>query len=238
MLKIATAEEERAGAKLMVWWEGDGAAEVYALDGEAVLMERATGERSLSEMARKGADDEATRIICRAAAELHAERGRPLPALVPLSRWFEALWPVADEHGGLFEVAADLARRLIAEEREQVVLHGDLHHGNILDFGNRGWLAIDPKGLFGERTFDFVNLLRNPDAEVALEPGRFDRQSELICHAANLDQARFLEWTVAFACLSAAWILDGGDEPTLDLAVARLAAARLGIGERKSRSSR
>ena len=230
MLKIAWAEEERAGAKLMAWWAGDGAAEVYALDGEALLLERATGEMSLVEMARDEADDEATRIICRAAARLHAAGDRPLPDLVPLSRWFDALWPVADERSGLFRLAADLARRLIAEEREQVVLHGDLHHGNILDFGARGWLAIDPKGLHGERTFDFVNLLRNPDAGVALKPGRFDRQVELISRIANLDRERFLEWTVAFTCLSAAWIVDDGDEPQLDLAVARLAASHLGIG--------
>lgn len=32
-----------------------------------------------------------------------------------------------------------------------VTLHGDLHHGNVLDFGASGWLAIDPKGLKGER---------------------------------------------------------------------------------------
>jgi aminoglycoside/hydroxyurea antibiotic resistance kinase len=42
------------------------------------------------------------------------------------------------------------------------VLHGDLHHGNVLDFGLRGWLAIDPKGLLGERGFDFANIFTNP----------------------------------------------------------------------------
>jgi hypothetical protein len=42
-------------------------------------------------------------------------------------------------------------------------LHGDIHHDNILDFGRRGWLAIDPKRLFGERGFDYANLFCNPD---------------------------------------------------------------------------
>jgi len=40
----------------------------------------------------------------------------------------------------------------------------------VLDAEARGWIAIDPKGLLGERTFDFVNILRNPDAATALAP--------------------------------------------------------------------
>ena len=56
---------------------------------------------------------------------------------------------------------ADVARRLLAEPREVTVLHGDLHHDNVLH-GSRGWLAIDPKGLIGERTYEVANLLGNP----------------------------------------------------------------------------
>lgn len=229
MLKVATMPEERFGARLMVWWAGEGAAKVFAHEGDALLMERATGENSLGEMARAGMDDEATRIVCVVAERLHRHRLDPLPVLVTLDRWFEALWSAGSKYGGLFAVAAAIARRLIAEDREPVVLHGDLHHGNVLDFGERGWLVIDPKGLFGERTFDYVNLLRNPDPGLALTPGRFERQVEVIAGAANLDRTRFLEWTLAFTCLSAAWILHDRDEPELDLSIAGKAAAVLGV---------
>ena len=111
-----------------------------------------------------------------------------------------------------------------------MVLHGDIHHENVLDAGPRGWLVIDPKGLLGERTFDFVNILRDPDEEVALRSGRFARQVDVIAEAASLDRTRLLQWTLAFACLSAVWILDDSDTPVLDLAVAALAARSLGIG--------
>jgi streptomycin 6-kinase len=106
-----------------------------------------------------------------------------------------------------------------------VVLHGDIHHGNVLDGGERGWLAIDPKGLFGERTFDFVNILRNPDAATALAAGRFDRQVEVLAAAASVERQRLLDWTLAFAGLSAAWHLADGTPADLDFAVAALAAA-------------
>jgi streptomycin 6-kinase len=191
-------------------------------------MERATGESSLVEMARSGKDDEATRIICATLATLHHPRHRPQPpSVVPLPRWFAALAPGAAKHGGILRRAADAARPLLDEQRDIVVLHGDIHHGNVLDFGPRGWLAIDPKGLLGERAFDFVNILRNPDLDTAIVPGRFARQAAVIANAGKVDRVRLLQWTLAFAGLSAAWILDDGDEPTLDLAVAELAAAAL-----------
>jgi streptomycin 6-kinase len=115
----------------------------------------------------------------------------------------------------------------LAESRDPVVLHGDIHHGNVLDAGARAWVAIDPKGLRGERTFDFVNILRNPDAATALAPGRFLREVEVVARAAALDRRRLLEWTLAFAGLSAAWRIADGERPELDLAVAGLAEVAL-----------
>jgi streptomycin 6-kinase len=228
MLKIASEDEERRGAAALVWWEGQGAARVLAHRGDALLMERATGPATLAGMVAAGRDDDASRIICDVAALLHAPRPHPTPAtLVPLTRWFAALEPAARRHGGLLAQAAEEAGSLLADQREIVVLHGDLHHGNILDFGARGWLAIDPKGLLGERTFDFVNILRNPDDTVALSPDRFQRQVTVLAAAAHLERARFLQWTLAFAGLSAAWILEDGDEPVADLAIARLASATM-----------
>lgn len=224
MLKIATGDEERWGAGLLLWWDGDGAVRVLAHDANAVLLERATGRRSLAEMARSGEDDEATRILCAAVARLHATADRPPPPpLIDLIDWFRELWPVSAEHGGLLAEAADIARDLLATQQDVVPLHGDIHHGNVLDGGARGWLAIDPKRLGGERTFDYVNILRNPDEETALRPGRFGRQVDVIYKAAGVDRERLLRWTLAFTGLSAAWIMNDGDHPALDLAIANLA---------------
>jgi streptomycin 6-kinase len=228
MLKIATELEERRGAETLAWWNGEGAARVIAHAGDAVLMERATGDSSFVAMARSGRDDEATHILCAIVANLHTPRNQPPPSLVPVSRWFAELEPGAARHGGLLENATATARALFNDQRDIVVLHGDIHHGNVLDFGPRGWLAIDPKGLLGERTFDYVNILRNPDFEIAMAPGRFARHASLIAEQAGLSRVRLLQWTLAFAGLSAAWILGDGDEPTLDLAVAELALAELG----------
>jgi streptomycin 6-kinase len=226
MLKVAHGEEERRGATVMVWWNGEGAAQVLAHEGDALLMERAQGGESLIEFAQNGRDDEASRIICAAVGKLHAPRNQPLPeTLVPLSRWFQELEPAATRHGGILRESAAAARQLLADPRETGVLHGDVHHGNILDFGNRGWLAIDPKGLLGERGFDYANTFCNPDDDVATAPGRLARQASIVAEAANLDRTRLLQWILAYAGLSATWSMEDEGDPGLALEVAKMAAA-------------
>ena len=121
-------------------------------------------------MARNGRDDEAARIICDVIAELHAPRAKPLPDLIPLSHGFESSEPAAAGHGGLLSLSAETARVLLDDPHEIGVLHGDIHHGNILDFGERGWLAIDPKRLVGERGFDYANIFCNPDLDDPSRP--------------------------------------------------------------------
>jgi streptomycin 6-kinase len=233
MLKLSFEEDERLGGAIMEWWSGDGAARVLAREEHALLLERATGQASLSDMARTGQDDEACRILCLTAARLHAPRARPLPDLTPLAQWFRELAPAARTHGGILSRCAETAEALLRDQREIVVLHGDLHHDNVLDFGERGWLAIDPKHIVGDRGFDFANIFTNPDLAdptrpVATEPGRFARRLDIVAEAGKLDRLRLLSWILAWAGLSAAWFLGDGDPMAeIDLHIAKLAAAEL-----------
>jgi streptomycin 6-kinase len=123
--------------------------------------------------------------------------------------------------------AAAAAHDLLAAPQGTAVLHGDIHHGNILDFGARGWLAIDPKGLLGERGFDYANIFCNPDHGLATATGRVARQATIIAEASGLERARLLQCVLAYAGLSAAWLLIDGEVPELRLAVAEAAAAEL-----------
>lgn len=122
---------------------------------------------------------------------------------------------------------------LLADPRDRMVLHGDLHHDNVLDFGPRGWCAIDPHGLIGERGFDFANIFTNPDLSdpsrpVATEPGRFARRLDVVAEAAELDRQRLLQWILAWTGLSSAWFLEDSDPlARIDLQIAELAAAEL-----------
>jgi streptomycin 6-kinase len=227
MLKLATEDDERRGNAFMQWWNGGGAAAVLAAEGDALLMERLDDDAALAGMARCGADDEASRIICGVAARLHAPRSVVPPPAMPLADWFTALHRAAERDGGLFAAGDRVARALLADLRDQTLLHGDIHHFNILHSPTRGWLAIDPKGLVGERTYDFANIFCNPDPATAEAPGRLARQIDVIATAAGLDRRRLLQWVLAHACLSAAWLIEDGGTPAPRLAVAVLAEAEL-----------
>ncbi len=217
----------------MVWWDGEGAAQVLERDESAILMERATAKRSLADMARSGEDDEACRILCATADRLHDKRLASLPELVPLHVWFRELEASAARHGGILRSSFETAQMLLATPREEGVLHGDLHHDNVLDFGNRGWLAIDPHGLFGERGFDFANIFTNPDLSdpsqpVATQPGCFHKRLAVVAEASRLEPRRLLQWILAWTGLSAAWFLSDADPlAEVDLHIAALAHAEL-----------
>lgn len=229
MLKVAMDAEEKFGNLLMTWWDGEGAAQVFAHHGDGLLMERAMGRRSLMNMALNGQDDEASQIMCAAVARLHAPRLSPLPPLVPLAQWFTSLHLAAAQHGGLYSLCLATAEALLASPQDVVVLHGDIHHDNILDFGPRGWLVIDPKRVIGERGFDYANLICNPELPTSTDPLRFARQIKVVAKAAGLERRRLLQWVLAFAGLSAAWFLE--DDASLaaegQLQVAKLAASML-----------
>lgn len=235
ILKITDDDSERIGCELMVWWNGNGAAKVLAHAAGAILLERATGTESLADMSWTGNDAQACRIICHAASRLHLSRNASTPALTPLHHWFRDLAPAAKKHGGTLTRCAAVANVLLSSPHDAVVLHGDLHHGNILDFGTRGWLAIDPKGLVGERGFDYANIFTNPDlAEptrpVAIEPERFTQRVNIVSEIARIERQRLLMWIVAWCGLSSVWFLQEGDSATVPLRIAELAMAELASG--------
>lgn len=237
MLKVALVDEERRGGGVMAWWAGRGAVRVLAHDDTAVLLERADGPRSLTAAASvdptsagwERADQHATEVLCEVARTLHAvdqaEPDRP-PGVVPLDRWFRDLLALEGTRRGFLHRSAVTARELLADPWDETVLHGDLHHGNVLDVGtvqSAQWRAIDPKGLVGERGFDHANILCNPTPEVAVLPGRLERQVETITAAADLDRHRLLLWTVAWCGLSATWHGEATDGARAALEVGRSA---------------
>ncbi len=195
-------------------------------------MERAMGTGSLAAMSRSGGDAQACRILCSVAHRLQVIRASSPPNLTPLQAWFSDLAAAAALQGGIMERSAAAARVLLSDPRDVVVLHGDLHHDNVLDFGARGWLAIDPKGLLGERGFDYANLFCNPDPSdpmppIATSADVFSNRLALVTDIADLEPSRLLLWIMAWAELSAAWSIQDGEVPIVSLAIAELAIAKL-----------
>lgn len=228
MLKVALIEEEQIGGDVMVWWNGQGAAKVILHDDKALLMDRAQGDNSLLEMVKQGKDNEASQIICSVVAKLHSvsHKSKPLK-IVPLSDWFRSLNKASEQYGGILKKANLTSQKLLQNMQQLTVLHGDIHHQNILDFGSRGWLAIDPKGLLGDPYYDYANIFCNPDHGTATSPGRLERQAHVVSEKAVLDYHRLLQWIFAYAGLSAAWHFEEGGSADLPLKVAEISSSLL-----------
>ena len=101
--------------------------------------------------------------------------------------------------------AAALFRELSASQRSPVLLHGDLHHENILRDDAQGWLAIDPKGIVAELAYEFAAALRNPDLP-SVTPERLNARVQIICTRFELERRRVLEWAFARNTLVALWV--------------------------------
>jgi len=202
--------EEQRGAMALRYFDSQGAVRLFRYDAGAHLMEYAAGDELVT-LVERGEDENATGIIAQVIDQLHnVPRNIPQDGLIRLERWFEALFDKAasDRQAGtdsIYVRSASLARRLLADQRDVRVLHGDIHHRNIRK-SPRGWLTFDPKGLVGERTYDCANTLCNPVIpELVHNETRLLTNAAILADNLALDLSRLLAFTYAYACLNASW---------------------------------
>ncbi|MCC6612606.1 MAG: phosphotransferase [Anaerolineae bacterium] len=219
VLKLLTslgAEDEASGAVALRCYDGHGAVRLLRHDDGAHLLEYAAGD-DLVPLVRRGDDGQAAAIIADVLNRLHsAGKDAPPDGLVPLRTWSRALFAKAEQEAHLgedsiFVRAAPLADALLANPRDVCALHGDIHHENVRH-SPRGWLAIDPKGLYGERTYDTANTLCNPLGmpDLVENEARFRATAGLLADKLNIDLPRVFAFAFFYTCLSACWSLEGG----------------------------
>lgn len=208
-----------AGRGVVQLLEADFERQVFLLERVRPGIELITLER----------DDDA---VIRIAAQVMQQYWRPVEQKRPLltvENWtagLAKLRPCFNDTTGPFpEYLVDAAEKIFAEyipdQGERVVLHGDLHHWNVLSATRQPWLAIDPKGVIGEREYDTGAILRNPWGR------RFDfqelkriqaRRVDILCEMLGFERQRILGWGMAQAVLSAWWSLEDegqGEGPAL-----------------------
>lgn len=90
-----------------------------------------------------------------------------------------------------------LANHLLATTTEEVALHGDLHHGNILKH-NDGWMCIDAKGLVGDPAIEGAAFVCNPWPDCAsYAPEQFLTKIMETADALTVDPFRVWGWSLA-----------------------------------------
>jgi streptomycin 6-kinase len=219
VLKVLTSYgiEERIGALALSHFNGRGAVRLLRSDDGAQLLEYADGE-NVTGLVQNGQDEAATAIIGDVISELHTNTATPPERITTLRHWFRALFAQAEQErpkglDTLVMRAASIADTVLAQPHEPRVLHGDIHHENIRQ-SSRGWLAFDPKGLYGERTYDLANTLCNPRPIYgvdATDEARLLRSATILAQRCGIERTRVLLFLYLYACLSISWILQGAD---------------------------
>lgn len=196
-------------------------------DGAAVLLERLSPGRHLIELTKAGRDDEATRIFCQIVRQLHSAKGslenfRPI---AELALGFDRYLDSSDRVISAEEVqqAKELYLSLIASQASPVLLHGDLHHDNILNDDVRGWVAIDPKGYVGEPVYEAGAWLRNPMQSIRQFAlcNIVERRIFIMIETLGWNRERILKWSYTQAILSAIWSIEDKEKPDAALAIAK-----------------
>lgn len=112
---------------------------------------------------------------------------------------------------GLVDLAENLFAELLASAAQPVLLHGDLHHFNILRAEREPWLALDPKGLIGEPAYEVGAFLHNPIGgylDVPDPARKLARRLSVLAEELGLDRQRLARYGVAVAVLSGWWSLE------------------------------
>jgi streptomycin 6-kinase len=218
VLKLSRhVEETRNEIAALRLWAGDGAALLLEVEPDegALLVERLEPGSMLAEIADAD-DDTATLVV----AGLLRQLWRPAPGdahqLMTLDHWCAAFErnreAILRRDSGfpreLFLRADGMRRDLLASSGPPFVLHGDMHHFNVLRAQRAEWLAIDPKGLAGDRCFDVCQFFRNPHH---VGPSLNARRLDIFCAELDLDRQRTREWCFVHAMLDACWDFEDGN---------------------------
>lgn len=234
LLKVAKRSgDEWRGGEIAARFRGRGVVRVYDYADGAALFECLEPGEPLAALTLNGRDEEATDILA-----LMLGRMAPLepPVWCPtVELWgagFERYLASGDERipRDLVESAQRIYLELCATQRERALLHGDLHHYNVLSDRARGWCAIDPKGVVGELEYEVGAALRNPidRPDLFAKLDVVERRLGQFGLALGIDIERARAWSFAQAVLSAVWSSEDGDAVDESTPALQLAAALLG----------
>ena len=225
VLKVAAPDEAGEHAHLVLRrWGGDGAVRLLRADPHrhAVLLERSC-TTDLSTVS----DEAACGVVADLYRRLHVPampQLRSLTADVAASaRELDMLPRGSAIPHRLVEHAAALARELSADAPHEVVLHGNLHHANVLAARRVPWLAISPQPCNGDPHYELAPMLWHGwDAFAGNIRDGIRGRFWMLVERTGLDEDRARAWTLVRVVLAAVRELSGGgEELTRYVAVAK-----------------
>ena len=138
-----------------------------------------------------------------------------------VNQWLDLLYTFKSKKipEWLLEKAKLLATKLLSMPQELYLLHGDLHHENIILKSTNSWIVIDPKGVIGPLEYEVGRFLMNPMPDLLKQPNakeiirnRINKFSEIF----GFEKQRLIDWAFAQAILSVCWAEQGENEKSFN----------------------
>lgn len=208
---------------------GYGVVKVLAEDNGTLLLERVVPGTSLKSYF-PNQENESIDIACEVMRRLH-QANIPVTHNFPhIKDWLTALDRHCEELAtkqsragsprfarddvllNYLQKARKLRDQLLKTSASDVLLHGDLHHDNILQNGN-DWMVIDPKGVIGEPAYEVAAFIRNPIPELlnhADAPNIIHNRITFFAKIMELPSQRIIDWYFVQAVLAWVWALEDG----------------------------
>lgn len=208
-------------------WRGDGAVRLleHQADDHALLLERCTPGAPLAEEPA----DVALDIVVGLLRRMMVPAGAPFQALADEAELWAQHAPGHWEEAGrpferrLLDAAVELLHDLPTDRPgAPVLVHQDLHGGNVLSAGREPWLVIDPKPLAAEPAFAGAPVIRSN--ELGHSAAHVRRRVDAVTDELGVDRRRVVAW--AFA-QTVAWSFHEGGVIDRHLDTARWLAADL-----------
>ena len=194
-------------AAALAQWDGNGAVRLLAHDPDrhALLLELCEPGTPLFGLDQ----DPALEVLVELLPRLWQPSNRAFISLADEAAHWAATLPEMWARAGrpferdLLDAALETTDELTATQGEQVLLHQDLHTGNVLSAACEPWLAIDPKPLLGEREFGLAPIVRG--AELGHSREHVLHRLDRLTRELGLDRHRACGWTFV---QTLAWSID------------------------------
>ncbi|MFD1152104.1 aminoglycoside phosphotransferase family protein [Saccharothrix hoggarensis] len=214
-LKVSQLEDATVDEALaLTTWDGRGAVRLHEADPEvgALLLERLDPAKSLHDLDLRSAAEVAGGLIRRLAVPAPAGV-RPLAGIADvmvehLPRRQRALGDPVPRRW--VDAARGFAAELGAVDHD-VLVHADLHYGNVLAGDREPWLAVDARAVRGRPEFSVPELMWTRADDGALDSDTAVRRLlAVIVAAGELDADAAHGWVVARCVDYWLWGLENG----------------------------
>lgn len=113
--------------------------------------------------------------------------------------------------------AREVCQEMFDEYPERMLLHGDLHHDNLLISEDGTYRMIDPKGVIGPEILDVPRFLLNEQKTIyeGSEREHFDRLFRLVSGELGYPEEQLRRLLFLETVLANVWRLEDGEQPNL-----------------------